>query len=88
MSKNSLANQRNKLFHQQSGLCHWCKRAMIAPGQHNPQHKRPLALLACTIDHLYDKWLDTNNRRDFESRDEAVGIYQNMKVEFPGFLHA
>lgn len=40
------------------------------------------------IHRFYDRWLDVNNRQDFEDRDEAVSVYQNMKSEFPGFQHA
>ena len=40
------------------------------------------------VHRYYDNWFREIGRRDFDSRDEAVGVYSNMKQQFPGLIHA
>ncbi|WP_287130253.1 HNH endonuclease [Candidatus Cyanaurora vandensis] len=38
------------------------------------------------IHRYYDMWLDTNDRKDFKSGDEAQAVYREMKSHFPGLI--
>ena len=40
------------------------------------------------IHRFYDGWLVDNHRRDFRNGEEAHHVYQIMKGEFPGLIHA
>ncbi len=40
------------------------------------------------IHRYYDRWLSRNDRRDFKDGREALGVYEAMKSEFPGSIHA
>jgi hypothetical protein len=40
------------------------------------------------IHRYYDIWLSRNNRDDFKNRREARNVYQSMKADFPGLIHA
>jgi len=40
------------------------------------------------VHRYYGEWFRTTKRLDFHSRDEAVGVYTNMKSKFPGLIHA
>lgn len=40
------------------------------------------------VHRFYGEWFRGNNRKDFDSRDEAVGVYNLMKAKFPGLIHA
>lgn len=40
------------------------------------------------IHRFYDVWLDRSNRSDFESRNESLRVYKEMKSEFRGLIHA
>lgn len=53
MSAARKAAYREKLFHQQRGLCYWCKQPMRLVPREKPHHNDPAA---CTLDHLHDRW--------------------------------
>lgn len=40
------------------------------------------------VHRYYGDWFRAVNRLDFQSRDEAVGVYKNLKSTFPGLIHA
>jgi hypothetical protein len=40
------------------------------------------------IHRFYDRWLERNDRRDFRNRDEARNVYQDMRSQFVGLIHA
>jgi hypothetical protein len=40
------------------------------------------------VHRYYDNWFRTQQRRDFQSRDEAVAIYNQVKANFPGHINA
>jgi hypothetical protein len=40
------------------------------------------------IHRYYDGWLDRNAREDFISSSEARGVYQEMRAQFGGLVHA
>lgn len=40
------------------------------------------------IHRYYDGWLASNARTDFRNSEEAHEVYQDMKSEFPGLIHA
>jgi len=40
------------------------------------------------VHRYYGDWFRTTSRRDFNSRDEAVGVYNQMKTKFSGLIHA
>lgn len=40
------------------------------------------------VHRFYGAWFRSTKRKDFQSRDEAIGVYTNMKLEFPGLSHA
>lgn len=40
------------------------------------------------IHRYYDGWLIQNNRKDFKDGREALGVYQAVKNNFPGIIHA
>lgn len=63
-----LRRRRRALFHQQHGICWWCKRPMEleAPVE---RHK-PMPPRLCTIDHLRDRFDPT--RREKASGDQRL----------------
>ena len=40
------------------------------------------------VHRFYDRWLSSNDRKDFKSAHEALGVYNSMKQTFPGLIHA
>lgn len=39
------------------------------------------------VHRFYGEWFRGNERKDFDSRDEAVSVYHTMKSTFPGLIH-
>lgn len=37
---------------------------------------------------FYSRWLKDHGQKDFSGADEAKGVYQNIKLQFPGYTHA
>lgn len=40
------------------------------------------------VHRYYSYWLKKAGAKDFNGRDEAVGVYHEMKNKYPGFIHA
>ena len=40
------------------------------------------------VHNFYSKWLKDHGQKDFSGSDEAKGVYQNIKLQFPGYKHA
>lgn len=40
------------------------------------------------VHRFYGAWFQKNKRKDFNSKDEAVGVYEMMKSNFSGIIHA
>ena len=40
------------------------------------------------VHRYYGRWFKTERRLDFENREEALLVYNNMKLEFPGLIRA
>lgn len=38
------------------------------------------------VHRFYDRWLESNNRKDFMNSNEAKTVYENMKTQFPGLI--
>ncbi len=67
-SKNGWSKKRVVLWHEQDGLCHWCRRPMVLVEPSAKSGRLPPN--ACTIDHLRSR-LDPTRRippRDNERR--------------------
>ena len=39
------------------------------------------------VHRFYDRWLATNDRRDFESKEQAVETYRGARAAFPGIIN-
>jgi hypothetical protein len=56
-------NRRKRLFDEQAGLCHWCRKPMVLLSAEHRNASLPRN--AATFDHVFPKW---HERRWFNPR--------------------
>lgn len=74
MNRVKLRRRRRALFHEQHGLCWWCKQPMVL--EPPIERHRPMPLRMCTVDHLRDRFDPSRRRKAIGDRRLVASCWQ------------